>query len=59
MITEVIIDKKKYVIVPAVEYDKLRKKADINDSKEEYLTLEEGKKYSLSLIRKWSKEKQK
>jgi hypothetical protein len=59
MVTEVVIDKKKYVIVSAIEYNKLQKKAALFDSKEELFSLEEGKKYSLSLIKKWSKEKQK
>lgn len=55
--TEIVIDKKKYVLVPAKEYQALQKKAAAKSKTEKLLTVAEARAYSKKLIRKWSEEK--
>lgn len=55
--TEIVIDKKKYVLVPAKEYEALQKKAASKTTVEKALSLEEARSYSKKLIRKWAAEK--
>ena len=54
---QIVIDKKKYVLVESKEYDKLRKQAASKKPSARKLTLSEGKAYAYSLIDKWHKEK--
>lgn len=56
--TEIVIDKKKYVLVPEKDYQALQKKAALKSKPEKTFTIEEARAYSKKLIRKWSSEKQ-
>ena len=55
--TQIVIDKKKYVILPEKEYLALQKKAALKDKPEKELTLAEARAHSKKLIAKWAKEK--
>jgi hypothetical protein len=55
--TAIVIDKKKYVLVPEKEYQALQLKAALKTKPEKLLTLEQGRTYSKKLIRKWASEK--
>lgn len=55
--TQIVIDKKKYVLVPEKDYQLLQKKAALKSKPEKTLTVEEARAYSKKLIRKWAKEK--
>jgi hypothetical protein len=55
--TEIVIDKKKYVLIPEKEYQALQKKAALKTKPEKLLSLEQGRAYSKKLIRKWAVEK--
>ena len=57
IMTEIVIDKKKYVLVPAKEYEALQKKAASKSTAEKTFSLEEARAYSKKLIRKWAAEK--
>ncbi len=50
--TEIIIDKKKYVLIPDKDYQLLQKKAALKTTSEKLLTLEGARAYSKKLIRK-------
>lgn len=52
--TEILIDKKKYVLVPAKEYKSLQKKAALKTKSEKLLNLEDARAYSKKLIAKWA-----
>jgi hypothetical protein len=52
--TQIIIDKKKYVLVPQKEYEALQKKAALKTKPVKTLTLKEARAYSKKLIRKWA-----
>ncbi len=52
--TEIIIDKKKYVLIPEKEYHALQKKAALKTKPERTFTVEEARAYSKKLIRKWA-----
>jgi len=52
--TEIIIDKKKYVLVSAKDYSVLQKKAALKSKAEKVLSLEGARSYSKKLIRKWA-----
>jgi hypothetical protein len=52
--TEIIIDKKKYILVPAKDYSALQKKAALKSKAEKLLSLEDARAYSKKLIRKWA-----
>lgn len=54
--SEVIIDKKEYVILPKKEYDALKKTANRKVELDELMTIEKARKYSRKLIEKWAKE---
>ena len=54
---ELIINKKKYVVIPRVDYELLQKRAALKSKPEKTLSLSEARGYSKSLIRKWAKEK--
>lgn len=55
--TEIVIDKKKYVLLPEKDYRVLQKKAALKSRPEKLLSLEEARAYSKKLIRKWATEK--
>jgi hypothetical protein len=55
--TEIIIEKKKYVLIPEKEYKALQKKAALKVRSEKTLSVEEARAYSRKLINKWASEK--
>ena len=55
--TSIVIDKKKYVLVPEKEYQALQKKAALKTKTDKLLTVEQARAYSKKLIRKWAAEK--
>lgn len=52
-----VINKKKYVVVEQVEYDRLLKKAASKKPVARKLSLDEGKKLAYKLIDQWHKKK--
>ena len=55
--TEIIIDKKKYILIPEKDYTTLQKKAALKTKPEKLLSIEDARAYSKKLIRKWAQEK--
>lgn len=55
MVSEVVIDDKKYVILPKDEYEALTKKRVMEKYDGVLLTLEEAKARTLARIEKWAK----
>ncbi len=55
--TRIVIDKKKYVLIPEREYSTLQKKAALKAKPERLLSVEEARAFSKKLIRKWAAEK--
>ena len=55
--TQIVIDKKKYVLLPQKEYEALQKKAALKTKPEKLLSVNEARAYSKKLIRKWATEK--
>jgi len=55
MVSEVVIDDKKYVILPKDEYEALTKKRVMEKYDGALLTLEEAKARTLARIEKWAK----
>ncbi len=55
--TQIVIDKKRYVLVPEKEYQALQKKAALKTKPDKILSIEQAKAYSKKLIRKWASEK--
>lgn len=55
--THLVIDKKKYVVVPEKDYNALQKKAALKTKPEKLLSVEEARAYSKKLINKWASEK--
>ena len=55
--TAIVIDKKKYVLVPEKDYQALQKKAALKSKPEKTFTVEAARAYSKTLIRKWEAEK--
>jgi hypothetical protein len=55
--TQVLIDKKKYVILPVKEYEILQKKAALKSKPEKQFSLEQARAYSKKMINKWATEK--
>jgi hypothetical protein len=55
--TQLVIDKKKYVLVPEKEYNALQKKAAMKSAPARLLTVEQARAYSKKLIRKWAADK--
>jgi hypothetical protein len=53
-ITEIVIDKKKYVLIPEKDYQALQKKAALKTRAEKTFTIDEARAYSKKLIRKWA-----
>lgn len=55
--TQIIIDKKKYILVAEKEYNALKEKAALKTRPQKKLSLAAGKKHAYKLIEKWAKEK--
>lgn len=55
--TEVTIEKKKYVLIPEKDYQVLQKKAALKTKPEKLFTLEQARAYSKKMISKWADEK--
>ena len=55
--TQIIIDKKKYVLLPEKEYKALLIMAALKSKSIKKLALAQGRKYNKKLIRKWGAEK--
>ncbi|MBE7174338.1 MAG: hypothetical protein INR73_27450 [Williamsia sp.] len=55
--TEIVIDKKKYVLLPDEDYKALQKKAALKTKPEKLLSIEEARAHSKKLIQKWAAEK--
>lgn len=55
--TQIVIDKKKYVLLPEKEYQALQKKAALKSKPDKTLSVEQAREYSKKLIRKWASEK--
>jgi hypothetical protein len=55
--TEIVIDKKKYILIPEKDYQTLQKKAALKSKPEKTFTIEEARAYSKKMIRKWAAEK--
>ena len=55
--TQIVIDKKKYVLVPEKEYQALQLKAALKTRSERLLSVSEARAYSKKLIRKWAASK--
>lgn len=55
--TEVVIEKKRYVLIPEKNYKALQKKAALKSKPEKTFTLEQARTYSKKMIRKWAEEK--
>lgn len=54
---ELVIDKKKYVLVPRKDYELLQRKAALKTKSEKTFSIAEARAYSKELIRKWAKGK--
>ena len=55
--TENLIDKKKYVLIPEKDYQALQKKAALKSKPEKTFSIEQARAHSKKLIRKWAAEK--
>ncbi len=55
--TQIVIDKKRYVLVPEKDYLALQKKAALKTRPDKILSVEQARAYSKKLIRKWASEK--
>jgi hypothetical protein len=51
--TQVLIDKKKYVILPVKEYEILQKKAALKTKPEKLFSLEEARAYSKKMMNRY------
>ncbi len=52
--TEITIDKKKYVLIPDKDYRLLQKKAALKSKAEKVFSSEDARAFSKKLIRKWA-----
>jgi hypothetical protein len=57
VMTEIVIDKKRYVLIPENDFRLLQRKAALKTKPEKTLTLNEARAHSKKLIRKWAAEK--
>jgi hypothetical protein len=55
--TEILIDKKKYILIPEKDYQALQKQAALKSKPEKIFTVEQARAYSKKLIRQWAAEK--
>jgi hypothetical protein len=52
--TAIVIDKKKYVLIPEKDYQALQKKAALKTKAEKTFTVDEARAHSKKLISKWA-----
>ena len=52
--TQIVIDKKKYVLIPEKDYNALQIKAALKTKPETTLSVEKARAHSKKLIRKWA-----
>ncbi len=52
--TEILIDKKKYILIPQKNYQELLKKAALKTKPEKTFSVEEARTHSKKMIRKWA-----
>ncbi len=55
--TEIVIDRKKYILILEKNYLALQKKAALRSKPERLFTVEEARAYSKKMIGKWAAEK--
>ena len=55
--TQIVIDKKKYVLLPEKDFETLQLKAALKNKPVKKRSLAEGKKRAYQLIDKWAKDK--
>ena len=55
--TEIVIDKKKYVLIPEKDYQVLQKRAALKTKPEKTFTIEQARAHSKKIIRNWAGEK--
>lgn len=55
--TKIVIDKKKYVLIPEKDYQALQKKIALKTKAEKTFTVDEARAYSKKIISKWAAEK--
>ena len=55
--TEIVIDKKKYVLVPQKEYVELQKKASLKSKSQKILSVAEARIFSKKLIKQWASDR--
>ena len=55
--TELVVNKKKFIILPRKDYESMQKKAALKTRPEKTLSVTDARGYSKALIRKWAKEK--
>ncbi len=55
--TEIVIDKKKYILIPQKDYLVLQKKAALKTNPDKTFSIEEARSFSKKLIKKWAQEK--
>ena len=55
--TQLIIDKKKYIVIPEKDYLALQKKAALKTTPEKVFSVDEARAYSKKLIGQWAKGK--
>ena len=54
IMTEILIDKKKYVLIPEKNYKELIKKAALKTKPEKTFSVEEARTKKKKMIRKWA-----
>lgn len=57
LMTEIVIDKKKYILIPEKNYQELQRRAALKSKPGKTFTIEEARIYSKKLIKKWAAEK--
>ncbi len=55
--TEITVNKKKFIILPRKDFEVLQRKAALKVKSEKTLSLPDARVFSKALIRKWAKEK--
>lgn len=55
--TQIVIDKKKYVLIPERDYLEMQKKAALKTKPEKTLTVDQARAHSKKLIRQWASAK--
>lgn len=52
--TQIVIDKKKYVLIPEKDYKVLRRRAALKSKAEKTFSVSDARAHSKKLIRKWA-----